>query len=144
MPARNRYAQYVLWLHAVVSGVFAILLLVSAGRLSVWVDWLWFDPTMTKMLGAALLALCVGSLLATRDPFKYRVVIQMEIVYTAATAVAVLYRLLRFSSTTPDFTWAVFVSCAIFCLLFSVTYPSAASSGDEAAAASVTTAQRVE
>jgi hypothetical protein len=144
MPARNRYAQYVLWLHAVVSGVFAILLLVSAGRLSVWVDWPWFDPTMAKMLGAALLALCVGSLLATRDPFKYRVVIQMEIVYTVATAVAVLYRLLRFSSTTPDFTWAVFASCAIFCLLFSVTYPSAVGAGGEAAAARGITAQRVE
>jgi hypothetical protein len=136
MSAKTRYAQYVLWLHVVVSGVFAIILLFLAGKFADWVDWTPFDPTMAKMMGAALLALGVGSLLATRDPLKYRVIIQVEIVYTAATAAALLYRLLRFGDSTPDFTWAVFAICAAFCLLFSVTYPSAADTGSEAAKAS--------
>jgi hypothetical protein len=134
MSARNRYARYVLWLHVVVSGVFALLALISAGRLYEWTDWWPFDPTMTKMLGAAWLALAVGSLLATRDPLKYRVIVQMEIVYTAATVVAVLYRLLRFPDATPDFAWAVVAICAVFFVLFSVTYPKAEGADDKRAA----------
>lgn len=135
MPARNRYAQYVLWLHVVVAGVFAVGLLVLAGKISEWVDWAPFDPTMAKMMGAALLALAVGSFLATRDPLKFRVVIQMEIVYTAAAAVALLYRLLRYPDATPGFAWVVFALFVVFCLLFGVTYPSAAKSGSAAAPA---------
>ena len=135
MPARNRYAQYVLWLHFVVAEVFAVALLVQAGRVSEWLDWVPFDPTMTKMLAAALASLGVGSLLAARDPLRNRVIIQTEIVYTALSAVVVLYRLLRFSDTTPDFAWVVFAVFVVLCALFCVTYPSAASSGDEAAVA---------
>ena len=74
-------------------------------------------------------------MLATRDPLKYRVVIQMEIVYTATTAVAVLYRLLRFPDWGPDFAWVVFALAMLFLVLFSVTYPSAARAEGEAASA---------
>jgi hypothetical protein len=136
MPARNRYAKYVLWLHVVVAEVFAVMLLVLAGKFSEWVDWWTFDPTMTKMLGAALLAFGVGSGLAARDPLKYRIVIQMEIVYTAASAVVLLYRLVHANSTTPEFAWVPFAAFTVFFVLFCVMYPSAASAeGQDASAA---------
>ena len=52
-----------------------------AHRFAHWVNWRPFDPTMAKMLGAALFGFSIGSLLAARDPLKHRVIVQMEIVY---------------------------------------------------------------
>jgi hypothetical protein len=123
MSARNRNARYVLIVHAIVAEVFAIPLLLFAGRFAEWLDWPVFDPTITKMLGAALAALGVGSLLASRDPLRHRVIVQTEIVYTGLSAIVVLYRLLRFSSTTPDSAWAVLAVFVVFFVLFTLTYP---------------------
>jgi len=125
MSQRNVYARYVLYVHFVVAEVFAIPMLFFAGRFSDWVNWTIFDPTMTKMLGAALAALGIGSLLAARDPLKHRVIVQTEIVYTALSAIVLLYRLVRFPKATPDFAWVVFGAVVLFFVLFSVTYPKA-------------------
>ncbi len=126
MPADNRFAQYVLFLHFVVAAAASLPLLLFAGRAAAWVDWVPFDATMAKMLGAALLALAVGSLLAARDPLRHRVVVQTEIVYTGASVAVLLYRLLRFPEFTPDVAWAWFAAFAVFFVLFSVSYPRAA------------------
>jgi hypothetical protein len=80
---------------------------------------------MTKMYGAAMAALAVGSLLASRDPLRHRVIVQTEIVYTALGTIVCLYRLLRFGDHTPDFAWVIFAVFAVFLVLFSVTYPRA-------------------
>jgi hypothetical protein len=128
MPARNRYATYVLWLHFVVAEVFAIPLLFFAGRFSDWINWKYFDPTMVKMLGVALAALGIGSLLAARDPLRHRVIVQTEIVYTAGSVVVLLYRLLRYSADTAGFAWVALAAFAVFFVLFCATYPREARS----------------
>ena len=142
MSQRNVYARYVLYVHFVVAEVFAIPMLFFAGRFSEWVKWTIFDPTMAKMMGAALAALGIGSLLAARDPLKNRVIVQTEIVYTALSAAVVLYRSLRFPRLTPDFAWVIFGAFVLFFVLFVVTYPKAeaapssgASKAEEEAAA---------
>lgn len=126
MPSPVRFARYVLWVHVVVAAAASVPLLFFAGRAARRVEWVPLDPTMAKMLGAALLALAVGSLLAARDPLRHRVIVQMEIVYTALSAAVLAYRLLRFPALTPDIAWVWLALFALFCLLFSVTYPRAA------------------
>lgn len=125
MSASDRFARYVLWLHFAVAEAAAVALLGFAGRFARWVEWVPVDYTMVKMLGAALAALGVGSLLAARDPLRHRVIVQTEIVYTAASAAVLLYRLVRFPALTPDVAWLWFAGYAVFCVLFSVTYPRA-------------------
>jgi uncharacterized membrane protein YdcZ (DUF606 family) len=129
MSASNSPARYVLVLHFIVSLVFGVLLLAMARRFAGWVNWGHYDPTLAKMLGAALFGLSIGSLLAARDPLKHRVIVQMEIVYAFVASVAVLYRLVRYSSTTPHFAWVPFAVTTAFFVLFSLTYPRAVAEG---------------
>ncbi len=129
MSASNSPARYVLVLHFIVSLVFGVLLLAMARRFAGWVNWGHYDPTLAKMLGAALFGLSIGSLLAARDPLKHRVIVQMEIVYAFVASVAVLYRLVRYSSTTPHFAWVPFAVTTAFFVLFSLTYPRAVMEG---------------
>ena len=146
MSTSNSPARYVLVLHFIVALVFGVLLLAFAGRFARWVNWSYYDPTFAKMLGAALFGLSIGSLLAARDPLKHRVIVQMEIVYTLVASVAVLYRLVRYDSTTPTFAWVPFAVTAAFFVLFSLTYPRAAAEGvaaGEAPAAEAPAAEAV-
>jgi hypothetical protein len=123
MSARNRTAAYVLIVHGIVAEVFAFVLLILGGRSSGWFDWVPYDATMTKMFGAALAALGIGSLLAARDPLRHRVIVQTEIVFTALSAIVLFYRAVRFPDFTPDFAWVIFAVFVLFFVLFSVTYP---------------------
>ncbi len=121
----SRSARYVLVLHFVVAEVAAVPLLFRAGSLAAWVDWYPFEPVALKLLGAGFAALGVGSLLAARDPLRHRVIVQMEIVYTALSAAVLLYRGLRYPEVTFDAVWVGFAVFAVFCALFCVTYPRA-------------------
>lgn len=141
MSAKNRTAGYVLIAHCIVAEVFAFVLLILAGSATEWFDWLPYDPTMTKMLAAALAALGVGSLLAARDPLRHRVIVQTEIVYTALSAIVLFYRAVRFPDFTPDFAWVIFAVFALFCVLFAVTYPRAEGDAAREPAASGETAK---
>ena len=144
MSASNSPARYVLVLHFIVALVFGVLLLAFAGRFARWVNWGYYDPTMAKMLGASLFGFSIGSLLAARDPLKHRVIVQMEIVYALVASVAVLYRLVRHSGTTPHFAWVPFAVTTAFFVLFSLTYPRAAAEGVAAGEAPIAAAPAAE
>ena len=137
MSASNSPARYVLVLHFIVALVFAVPLLVFAYRFAHWVHWRPFDPTMAKMLGAAMLGLGIGSLLAARDPLKHRVIVQMEIVYALVASAAVLYRLVRYTDATPHFAWVAFGVTTAFFVLFCLTYPRVVVEGVAASEAPV-------
>jgi len=125
VSARNSACRWVLIVHFVAAWAFAIPLLFFAGKVAGWVNWYWFDPTMTKLMGAALFALGVGSLLAARDPFRHRVIVQTEIVYTFVGALTMLYREVWSAGPTPNFAWVIFGVLAAFFVLFSLAYPKA-------------------
>lgn len=125
MSARNSACRWILIVHFVAAWVFAIPLLFFAGKVADWVNWAWLDPTMTKLMGAALFALGVGSLLAARDPLRHRVIVQTEIVFTFVGALTMLYRKVWGAGYTPNFAWVVFGVLAAFFVLFSLAYPKA-------------------
>jgi hypothetical protein len=123
MSARSSASRYVLVAHAVVGLVFAVPMLFFAGRAANWVVWVGFDATMVKLLGAALAALAVGSLLAARDPLRHRIMVQTEIVFTVLGALSLAWRLWFGAGVTPNFAYVGFGVLLAFAVLFSVTYP---------------------
>jgi hypothetical protein len=125
VSARNSACRWVLIVHFVAAWVFAIPMLFFVGKAAEWVNWYPFDPTMVKLMGAALLALGVGSLLATRDPYHHRLMVQTEIVFTFVGALTMLYRLVWADAWTPHFAWAVFGVLTAFFVAFSLAYPKA-------------------
>jgi hypothetical protein len=125
VSARNSACRWVLTVHFVAAWLFAVPLLFFAGKFADWVDWFPFDPTMAKLMGAALIAFGVGSLLAMRDPYRHRVIVQTEIVFAFVGAVTMLYREVWGGGDTPNFAWVVFGVLTAFFVLFSLAYPKA-------------------
>ena len=134
MSPRNTYARYVLLLFFICSAVLAVPMLFFASRATRSLRWYPFDPLSTKMLGAALAALGVGALLAMRDPLRHRVIVQIDIVYTAMTTVVLIYREARFNSMTPNVVWFILGFAILLLVLLSVTYPAAEAAKPAAAA----------
>ena len=82
--------------HAVVALLFGGPLRVAPGRVLVWLGWAPIDPVMSRVLGAALLALAWSSFrgwqtAAQRD---VRVLVEMEAVFAVLGCVGLLRHLL--------------------------------------------------
>jgi len=85
---RIRVARTLLIVYAIGSVAVAIPLLLgfgNAGDLA--------DTTSGKILAAALLAMGLGALVASRDPWRDRLMIKVIIAFTTLSAVAIAYRL---------------------------------------------------
>ena len=80
------------------------------------------NATSVRVLGAALLAFAVGAFAAAKDPAGHRVVLRMEIVFTALTAGFLVFRLLT-DRISHDRAWLVLVPAAACLVLLIVLYP---------------------
>jgi hypothetical protein len=89
MRERNVVTRLLLVLYAVGTVVIAVPLafaLPGTGELA--------STTSGKVLAAALLALGLGALRASRDPWRDRLMVQVLIVFTGLSALAIAYRIL--------------------------------------------------
>ncbi len=95
--------------HAIVALIFGIALYLKPGIWVASVNWVPFDPTMTRSFAAALLALAASSWLGYRATRweQVRIVVQMEIVVTVLGALASLYGV--WMGGAPAFTWVAIV-----------------------------------
>jgi len=123
MPAQVTACRWTLIVHFCTAMLIGIPCLFFVGVAAQWIHWWWYDYSMVKMLGAALIALGIGSLLASRDPLRNRIMVQTEIVFTGLAVLALAYRLIWQSSTTPRVGWAFLVVLAAFFVAFSIFYP---------------------
>jgi len=85
------------------------------------------NGTSVRILGAALIALAFGAFSTVKDPYRHRTVFRIEIVFTALTAVSLIYRLVT-DHHTYDPAWLLLppvVTCLVLLLVF------APRSGDE-------------
>ena len=101
-------------IHAIVALVFGGLLFLRPVSWALLVNWTPFDGDMTRIYGAALLALAFGSWLGYRAKRweEVRILVLMEIVLTVLSAVGELWGLLfRY---TPAFAWVAVVVWAAF------------------------------
>jgi hypothetical protein len=106
-------------IHAAVGCLFGIPLFLVPGRLLQWVGWRPIDPIISRVLGAALLALAWSSFRGWRSAERSQLVIlEMEAVFTILGSIALLRHLL--SSPYPVMVWIVLAIMVIFAVTWIV------------------------
>ncbi|UCC63534.1 MAG: hypothetical protein JSV36_00275 [Anaerolineae bacterium] len=106
--------------HAAVDFLFGILLFLIPGRLLQWVGWKPIDPIISRVLGAALLALAWSSFRGWRAAERSQVVftVEMEAAFTVLGCIALLRHLL--SAPYPAMVWIVFAIMGVFAVTWIV------------------------
>lgn len=101
-------------LHAIVAVLFGAPLLVMPGVFLQTLGWAPIDPILSRVLGAALLALAWSSLRGWRakEWAQVALLVEMEIVYTILGCIGLLRHLLF--ARYPAIVWLQFVLLAIF------------------------------
>jgi hypothetical protein len=108
-------------IHAIVALVFGIVLYLRPVSWALLVNWTPFDGDMTRIYGAALLALAVSSWLGYRAKRweEVRILVLMEITLTVLSTVGELWGLLF--RNTPSFAWVavmIWVAFAVAWIYF--------------------------
>ena len=100
--------------HSLVSLVVGALLLIAPGRVLGTLGWAPIDPIISRLLGAALLALAWSSFRGWQATERRQVaiVLEMEVVFTVLGCVALLRHLLF--SRYPLVPWLVFAILLVF------------------------------
>jgi hypothetical protein len=116
-------------IHALVALVFGLLLYLQPGLWAKMVNWAPFDPILTRVYGAALLALAVSSWLGYRAARwdEVRIIVLMEIALTVLSTVGGLWGLLFRGA--PVFGWVsvlIWVVFAVAWIYFYVNRPAQA------------------
>jgi hypothetical protein len=109
-------------LHAIVALVFGIALYLQPGPWARLVNWTPHDDHMTRIYGAALLALAVSSWFGYRARRweEVRILVLMEIALTVLSTVGGLWGLLF--RHAPAFAWAVVVIWVAFAVAWIFSY----------------------
>ena len=116
----SRGLKRVFLIHAVVAAIFGILLLVAPGRFLGIVGWAPIDPIISRLLGAALLALGWSSFRGWRATERRQVAIlvEMEAVFTVLCCLGLLRHLLK--ANYPAMVWAIFATFLVFAIAWIV------------------------
>lgn len=136
-PGYPRGLQLAFLAHTVVALVFALTWLLVPARWASIVNWEPFDPAITRLFGAIVLALVLSSWLAYRASTweAVRIKTQLEVALTSLGALTGLYEILV--GGAPTFMWAPTILLAIFAVAYIYFYRQAtaqASPSDPAAA----------
>jgi Co/Zn/Cd efflux system component len=107
-------------IHAVVGLLFGAPLLIIPGRVLQWLGWAPIDPIISRVLGAALLALAWSSFRGWQAAERAQValLLEMEAAFTVLGCIGLLRHLL--SSSYPAMPWISFVILAIFAVAWIV------------------------
>ncbi len=105
-------------IHAVIAFIFGAPLLIIPGRTLGLFGWQPIDPHITRLLGAAMLALAWSSFLGyrTSDKDLQSALIQMEFIYCALGAIGLLRHILI--AWYPWYFWAIFILLVIFAIVW--------------------------
>ena len=103
-------------IHGFVALLFGLPLLVVPGRFLGLFGWAPIDPLITRLLGAAMIALAWSSFrgIRTTDSRLVVTLIQMELVYTALGAIGLLRHLLV--AWYPWYVWTLFYILVAFAI----------------------------
>ena len=102
--------------HSIVALVFGLPLLIAPGRTLDVFDWAPVDPILTRMLGAALLALAWGSFRGWRakEWGKVEYLVEIEIIFTVLSAVGIIRHLLK--TGYPWYIWTILIILVLFAI----------------------------
>jgi len=100
--------------HTVVAAVTGAPLLLAPGRFLGWIGWAPVDPILSRLLGAALLALAWSSFRGWRaaDEAQTTILLELETAFAVLGCVGLLRHLL--TSRYPAMVWITFVVLAAF------------------------------
>jgi len=112
--------KVVFLIHAIVAALFGIVLLIVPGRVQLLVGWSPIDPVVSRVLGAALLALAWSSSRGWQATARAQVafLVEMETVFTVLGCIGLLRHLLFLP--TPGFAWVMFIILAAFAIAWIV------------------------
>jgi hypothetical protein len=103
--------------HAVVALVMGLPLLIIPGQfLGELLRWVPFDPLISRLFGAALLALAWGSYRGWQatERAQVKTVLEIEAVFTVLGSIGLLRHLLI--ASYPAIVWAVFILLVVFAI----------------------------
>lgn len=100
--------------HAIVALLFGLPLLVVPGRTLDLFGWAPIDPIMSRLFGAALLALSWGSYRGWQAAVRgdVQILLQVEAIFTVLGALGILRHLL--SGSWPWYVWMIFIVFILF------------------------------
>lgn len=107
-------------IHAIVSVVGGLLLLIIPGRTLLLFGWAPIDPIISRLLGAALLALAWSSFRGWQatERVQVQILVELEAVFTVLACVGLLRHLL-FARYLP-IVWLLFAVFAVFAVAWIV------------------------
>jgi hypothetical protein len=102
--------------HSIVALVFGLPLLIAPGRFLDVFNWAPIDPILTRLLGAALLALAWGSFRGWRagEWGKVEYLVELEIIFTVLSAVGIIRHLLI--DNFPWYIWTILIILVLFAI----------------------------
>ena len=106
--------------HAVFAALGGAILLLIPGRFLLWLGWAPIDPIMSRLFGAALLALAWSSFQGwrAREWAQVAPLVQLEAVFTGLACVGLLRHLLF--GRWPLMVWLLFAVFLAFAIAWSV------------------------
>ena len=125
----SKALKFTFLIHVVVGVLFGVPLLIIPGRFLQWIGWQamlqtigWenTDPFMSRMMGAALLALAWSSFRGWRatERAQVAILVEMEAVFTVCGCIGILRHLLI--ANYPFVVWLVLAVLAIFAIIWIV------------------------
>ncbi len=118
----SKYLKGLFLVHAVVGVIVGLPLLLAPGRVADLLQWAPVDPLTSRMFGAALLALAVGSVrgFLACEKAQIKTIIEMDIVFCALSAVGLARHL--FKASYPAIVWVIFGIYLVFGIAWIVAY----------------------
>jgi Co/Zn/Cd efflux system component len=112
----SKSLRVIFMVHAIVSAVLGALFLIIPGRFLGLFGWAPIDPIISRLLGAAFLALAWGSYRGWRASEKAQVAIlvELEAVFCVLASAGLLRHLLV--AAWPWYVWLLFAGFAVFAI----------------------------
>jgi hypothetical protein len=109
-----RTLRFIFLVNAIIWIVLGVLMLAMPGRFLQWLAWGGTDPILSRIVGAALLALAWGDLRAWRGLSwsEGAVFVEVQLVFSALVSLGILRHLLV--GSWPTMVWILFAVFAIF------------------------------
>ena len=118
----TKYLKGLFAIHTVVAFILGAPLLLAPGRFLALFDWAPIDPLITRLLGAALIALAWSSFQGFRATDRSQVItiIVMEIIFTGLSTIGWLRHLTK--GAWPLVVWLLFWLMVVFFLAWLIAY----------------------
>ena len=114
----SRSLRIIFQVHAIVSAILGVLLLVSPGRFLGLFGWAPVDPILSRLLGAAFLALAWASYRGGRatEESQVAILVELEAVFCVLASLGILRHLVV--AVWPWYVWLLFAGFVAWAIVW--------------------------